>query len=200
LRWMKTWFSLGRVMSVGWFVSDSYSTWVPRASADPFVPRESAALVELRERAFGIVDLDPTGGSVMIRTRDEWEQWFRGLFAQLDAASADTDSEIVDYKVSATPEMAFSVVEFRQNDIVVCVGHGTLLPGQSRARDVGPLTKAILARDGLSESDIGKARSDLKGGRGAEFGGLWRGRRGPVANVLGMFHVLPMADEGRDAQ
>lgn len=73
------------------------------------------SLAKLCDDDFGIVDLDPSGGSVMIRTRAEWENWFHGLFAQLDAIGATTDSEVLDYQVLPTADMALSVVEFRQS-------------------------------------------------------------------------------------
>jgi ketosteroid isomerase-like protein len=62
----------------------------------------------------GIVDIDPSGSAHVIRTRQEWEDWFRGLFATLDALGADTDSEIVAYDAVATDELGYSVLEFRQ--------------------------------------------------------------------------------------
>ena len=73
------------------------------------------SLAELCDDDFGIVDLDQSGGNVMIRTRDDWEQWFRRLFAELNAASAATDSEILDYQALRATDMGFSVVEFRQS-------------------------------------------------------------------------------------
>ena len=63
---------------------------------------------------FGIVDLDPIGNSVMIRTRAEWEAWFNRLFSDLATISASTDSEILDYQTLASDDMGFSVVKFRQ--------------------------------------------------------------------------------------
>ena len=63
---------------------------------------------------FGIVDIAPDGGNVAIRTRAEWEGWFHGLFGQLDAMAAETDSEILAYNALETAEMGFSVLEFRQ--------------------------------------------------------------------------------------
>jgi len=72
-------------------------------------------LADLCDDDFGIVDLDPTGGNVMVRTRAEWEGWFQGLFAQLSAASAATDSEIQAYQAIETEELGYSVVEFRQS-------------------------------------------------------------------------------------
>lgn len=73
------------------------------------------SLAELCDDDFGIVDLDQSGGSVMIRTRGEWEAWFRRLFSELDAAAADTDSEIVNYQAVAATDLGYSVVEFQQS-------------------------------------------------------------------------------------
>jgi ketosteroid isomerase-like protein len=73
------------------------------------------SLADLCDDDFGIVDLDQSGGSVMIRTRAEWENWFRRLFAELDAASASTDSEILSYQAVETADLGYSVVEFRQS-------------------------------------------------------------------------------------
>ncbi len=72
-------------------------------------------LAALCDDDFGIVDLDPSGGNVMVRTRAEWEGWFKRLFTELDAASASTDSVIQDYQAIETPELGYSVVEFRQS-------------------------------------------------------------------------------------
>jgi hypothetical protein len=63
---------------------------------------------------FGIVDISPDGGNVAIRTRAEWEGWFHSLFGQLDAMGAATDSEVLAFDSSESPEMGFSVLEFRQ--------------------------------------------------------------------------------------
>ena len=62
----------------------------------------------------GIVDVDPSGTSVAIRTRAEWEHWFHQLFAQLDALAAATDSEILDYVAVEEPSLGYSVLDFRQ--------------------------------------------------------------------------------------
>lgn len=62
----------------------------------------------------GIVDLDTDGSSRMIRTRAEWEAWFRELFARLDAMGAETDTEIDAYHEVVTDELGYSVVEFTQ--------------------------------------------------------------------------------------
>jgi hypothetical protein len=71
-------------------------------------------LAQLCDDDFGIVDIDTDGGSKMIRNRQEWENWFRELFAKLAAMNARTDTEILKYDVMATSEMAYSVVEFCQ--------------------------------------------------------------------------------------
>ena len=62
----------------------------------------------------GIVDLNPTGGSEVIRDRAEWETWFVQLFAQLDAMDADTDTEILRYDAVDWGATGMSVVEFVQ--------------------------------------------------------------------------------------
>ena len=51
----------------------------------------------------------------MVRTRQDWEEWFLRLFGELDAASATTDSEIVNYGAVSGADLGFSVVEFRQS-------------------------------------------------------------------------------------
>jgi SnoaL-like domain len=71
---------------------------------------------------FGIVDVDPSGQSVPIRTRIEWEAWFHRLFDTLTAMAATTDSEIVDYHAVRTAELGYSVLEFRQS---LTVGEST---------------------------------------------------------------------------
>jgi hypothetical protein len=72
-------------------------------------------LAALCDDDFGIVDLDQAGQSVMVRTRQDWENWFQRLFGELDAASAITDSEIVNYNAVSGSDLGFSVVEFRQS-------------------------------------------------------------------------------------
>lgn len=63
---------------------------------------------------FGIIDIDPEGNNVPIRTRAEWEAWFRGLFAQLDAMNAATDSIVLGYEAIEAADMGYSVLDFRQ--------------------------------------------------------------------------------------
>ncbi len=63
---------------------------------------------------FGIVDITTSGGSLIIRDRAGWEEWFTGLFAQLDALRAQTWSEITGYESVLSGEMGYSVVDFDQ--------------------------------------------------------------------------------------
>ncbi len=71
-------------------------------------------LAALCDDDFGIVDIDTDGGSKMIRTRQEWENWFHELFAKLKAMNAHTDTEILAYDALQTESMGYSVVEFCQ--------------------------------------------------------------------------------------
>lgn len=71
-------------------------------------------LAGLCDDDFGIVDVDPSGAAKPIRNRAEWEQWFRELFATLDALEATTDSIIDDYQATVSGDMGFSVLEFTQ--------------------------------------------------------------------------------------
>jgi hypothetical protein len=63
---------------------------------------------------FGIVDIDPTGGSEVLRSRHDWETWFVQLFAQLDAMDADTDTLIERYDAVDWGDTGMGVVEFDQ--------------------------------------------------------------------------------------
>ena len=71
-------------------------------------------LAEICDDDFGIVDIDPGGGSVAIRSRAEGEAWFHGLFATLDEMGADTDSEVLAYDAIEGVDLGYSVLEFRQ--------------------------------------------------------------------------------------
>ncbi len=73
-----------------------------------------ATLAAICDDDFGIVDIAPDGGSVAIRNRAEWEAWFRGLFDQLTAMGATTDSEILAYDAVEGEDLGYSVLEFRQ--------------------------------------------------------------------------------------
>lgn len=71
-------------------------------------------LAELCDDDFGIVDLGPSGESVVVDDREGWENWFHTLFAKLDAMNAETDTEITDYKALKHDTMGYSVVKFTQ--------------------------------------------------------------------------------------
>lgn len=76
-----------------------------------------ARLAALCDDDFGIVDITTTGGSLIIRDRAGWEEWFTGLFAQLDALRAQTWSEITGYEAVVSGDMGYSVVDFDQTFI-----------------------------------------------------------------------------------
>jgi hypothetical protein len=67
---------------------------------------------------YGIIDINPEGGSEIIRDRAGWENWFQGLFTRLGAMKADTWSEITGYESVVRGEMGYSVVDFDQLLIV----------------------------------------------------------------------------------
>jgi len=72
-------------------------------------------LATLCDDDFGIVDIAPDGSGVPIRTRAEWEAWFRDrLFPQLEQMGAVTDSEITGYEAIESGDMGYSVLDFRQ--------------------------------------------------------------------------------------
>lgn len=71
-------------------------------------------LSEMCDDDFGIVDVTVNGGSLVIRDRVGWEEWFTGLFAQLDALSAQTWSDITAYQAVHSGDFGYSVVEFDQ--------------------------------------------------------------------------------------
>ncbi len=72
------------------------------------------ALADLCDDDFGIIDLDENGKNVVVKNREEWEAWFRNLFAKLTALNAQTYTTITEYNVLETTEMAMSVVTFTQ--------------------------------------------------------------------------------------
>ena len=49
-----------------------------------------------------------------VRTHEEWEAWFHGLFATLSTMGASTDSEILAYDARREDALGYSVLEFRQ--------------------------------------------------------------------------------------
>ncbi|MFW5892785.1 MAG: nuclear transport factor 2 family protein [Bacillota bacterium] len=63
---------------------------------------------------FGIVDINTEGGSEVIRSRTEWENWFKSLFKQLSTMQAKTDTLIASYDAVDWGETGMSVVEFVQ--------------------------------------------------------------------------------------
>ncbi|MCU0446784.1 MAG: hypothetical protein MUE85_17895 [Microscillaceae bacterium] len=71
-------------------------------------------LAKLCDDDFGIVDLDPEGKNVIVRTRAEWENWFHTLFQNLTVLSAKTYTEILNYQALQTAEMGYGVVDFCQ--------------------------------------------------------------------------------------
>lgn len=71
-------------------------------------------LSEICDDDYGIVDINTTGGSEIIRDRAGWEAWFRGLFLKLKVMNASTWSEITQYEVVTGEDMAYSVVDFDQ--------------------------------------------------------------------------------------
>ncbi|MFN0049937.1 MAG: nuclear transport factor 2 family protein [Cytophagales bacterium] len=63
---------------------------------------------------FGIIDINTTGGSEIVRNRAEWENWFKGLFTNLDQLNAQTWSEITNYEAVQFLDAGYSVVDFDQ--------------------------------------------------------------------------------------
>ena len=75
-------------------------------------------LAELCDDDFGIIDINPEGGSEIIRDRSGWEKWFKSLFQQLKAMQATTWSEITRYEALQRTDMGYSVVDFDQRLLV----------------------------------------------------------------------------------
>jgi ketosteroid isomerase-like protein len=74
-----------------------------------------ATLADLCDDDFGIVDIAPDGSGVPIRTRAEWEGWFRDtLFPKLESMGAETDSEITGYEALVSGDLGYGVLDFRQ--------------------------------------------------------------------------------------
>jgi ketosteroid isomerase-like protein len=72
-------------------------------------------LARLCDDDFGIVDIAPDGSGVPIRTRPEWEAWFRdSLFPRLEEMGATTDSEILGYDALRSGDLGYAVLDFRQ--------------------------------------------------------------------------------------
>jgi hypothetical protein len=86
-------------------------------TAELFASVRDHDLVTLAARCdddLGIIDINPTGGSEVIRTRADWETWFVQLFAQLDAMDATTDTLIERYDAVDWGDTGMGVVEFDQ--------------------------------------------------------------------------------------
>jgi hypothetical protein len=71
-------------------------------------------LEELCDDDFGIIDIAPDGGSVVLPDQEAWRAWFVQLFGQLDAMRAATDTFVTSYEVSVWSDAAMSVVGFVQ--------------------------------------------------------------------------------------
>lgn len=76
--------------------------------------RNFERLSKICDDDFGIIDINTEGGSEVIRDRQGWEKWFKGLFAQLEAMKASTWSEITRYEALKKTDMGMSVVDFDQ--------------------------------------------------------------------------------------
>jgi len=84
------------------------------ALLDSVRDHDFATLADLCDDDFGIVDVDSAGTSRPIRSRREWEYWFKSLFATLNVMDASTDSVILDYQAVDHGTLGFGVLEFRQ--------------------------------------------------------------------------------------
>lgn len=71
-------------------------------------------LAALCDDDFGIIDLGTQGESVVIETRQEWEDWFHSLFKKLDDMNAETRTEIQKYQALQMGDMGYGVVDFCQ--------------------------------------------------------------------------------------
>lgn len=71
-------------------------------------------LSRLCDDDYGIIDINPEGGSEIMRDRLGWENWFKGLFVQLQKMEAETWSVITQYEEFTTSELSYSVVDFDQ--------------------------------------------------------------------------------------
>ncbi len=78
-------------------------------------------LAALCDDDFGIIDLGTQGESVVVETREDWENWFHTLFAKLDTMDATTRTEIERYQALVNGDMGYSVVDFCQ--VLTVGGH-----------------------------------------------------------------------------
>jgi hypothetical protein len=63
----------------------------------------------------GIIDLAPDGGSMVLPDRPAWRAWFEGLFAQLGAMGATTDSLVETLDSSVWTDAGMSVLTWWQS-------------------------------------------------------------------------------------
>ena len=71
-------------------------------------------LSQICDDDYGIIDINPEGGSEVIRDREGWENWFKSLFARLKQMNAKTWSEITNYQSMVSGYMGYCVVDFDQ--------------------------------------------------------------------------------------
>jgi len=75
-------------------------------------------LANLCDDDYGIVDLNEKGNNEIIRTRKEWENWFKTLFKRLDSMQAKTWTEVTKYEAVKEDKLGYSVVDFDQLFVV----------------------------------------------------------------------------------
>jgi hypothetical protein len=75
-------------------------------------------LAQICDDDFGIIDINPEGGSEVIRDRAGWEAWFTQLFSRLEEMKAETWSEITRYEALMKGDLGYGVVDFDQILIV----------------------------------------------------------------------------------
>jgi ketosteroid isomerase-like protein len=71
-------------------------------------------LAEICDDDFGIIDINPEGGSEIIRDREGWEGWFKGLFSRIKEMNATTWSEITHFETMVMGDMGYCVADFDQ--------------------------------------------------------------------------------------
>jgi ketosteroid isomerase-like protein len=64
---------------------------------------------------FGIVDVDPTGRTVLIDDLPGWDAYMREQMAAMRAAGAALRTDVLDHRASVGTDLAHSVVRFRQH-------------------------------------------------------------------------------------
>ncbi len=81
---------------------------------DSVAKHDFNTLADLCDDDYGIVDLNEEGKNEIIRTREEWENWFKTLFARLDNMQAKTWTEVTNYEAVKEEKLGYSVVDFDQ--------------------------------------------------------------------------------------